>query len=172
MVQSPDTLLLERVLWKDIRVSLKGIKMKKLIISTFILLIAAPSFAAGIGYIDYEKVFANYQYAKTSAKEIEAQSAAIQQFLTKKEAEFNKLETPLQKKKFEESVQAELKAKEVAFNSFREKREEAVYTRIHAVTEKIRLEKGYDAILDSRSVFSGGQDVTDILIQKLNEHQR
>ena len=54
------------------------------------------------------------------------------------------------------------------FNSFREKREEQVYTRIHAVTEKIRLEKGLDAILDARSVFSGGIDITNDLIQKLN----
>ena len=62
----------------------------------------------------------------------------------------------------------ELKAKEDAFNLFREKREEQVYTRIHAVTEKIRLEKGLDAILDARSVFSGGVDITNDLIQKLN----
>ena len=46
--------------------------------------------------------------------------------------------------------------------------EEAVYSRIHAVSEKIRLEKGLDAILDERSVFSGGVDITDELIKKLN----
>ena len=65
-------------------------------------------------------------------------------------------------------MRVELNAKEDAFNSFREKREEQVYTRIHAVTEKIRLEKGLDAILDARSVFSGGVDITNDLIQKLN----
>ena len=85
-----------------------------------------------------------------------------------KEEEFNKIESAVQKKKFEDTVRVELKAKEDAFNSFREKREEQVYTRIHAVTEKIRLEKGLDAILDARSVFSGGIDITNDLIQKLN----
>ena len=85
-----------------------------------------------------------------------------------KEEEFNKIESAVQKKKFEDTVRVELKAKEEAFNSFREKREEQVYTRIHAVTEKIRLEKGLDAILDARSVFSGGIDITNDLIQKLN----
>ena len=54
------------------------------------------------------------------------------------------------------------------FNNFREKKEEEVYTRIHAVSEKIRLEKGLDAVLDARSVFSGGVDITDELIKKLN----
>ena len=87
-----------------------------------------------------------------------------------KENEFNKIESAVQKKKFEDTVRIELKAKEDAFNSFREKREEQVYTRIHAVTEKIRLEKGLDAILDARSVFSGGIDITNDLIQKLNSN--
>ena len=142
--------------------------MKKIfIIMSF--LITLPAFAGGIGYINYEKVAANYNYARNSVIEIESKAREIETFLKNKEVEFNKLETPLQKKKFQESVQAELKAKEDAFNKFREKREEDVYNRIHAVAEKIRLEKGYDVLLDQRGVFSGGNDITDILIQKLNQ---
>lgn len=135
------------------------------------LLITLPAFAGGIGYINYEKVSANYNFAKNSIIEIETKAREIDTFLKTKEIEFNKLETPLQKKKFQETVQAELKAKEDAFNKFREKREEEVYNRIHAVAEKIRLEKGYDVLLDARGVFSGGNDITDILIQKLNQNR-
>ncbi len=142
--------------------------MKKFLILLALFMIATPCFAGGIGYINYEKVAANYSYAKNSMKEIEAKSNEIRQYLINKEAEFNKIESPIQKKKFEESVQAELKTKEAAFNAFREKREEEVYTRIHAVAEKIRMEKGLDALFDARSVFSGGTDITDALIQKLN----
>lgn len=127
-----------------------------------------PVFAGGVGYIDYEKVAQNYHYAKTTMREIETKGNEIQQFLINKEREFDKIESPVQKKKFEESVRAELQTKELAFNDFRNKKEEDVYNRIHAVTEKIRLEKGLDAILDMRSVFSGGVDITDALIQKLN----
>ncbi len=124
--------------------------------------------AGGVGYVNYPKVIDNYQFAKTSMREIEAKGAEIEKYLQQKEAEFNKLTTPMQKQKFEASVQAELKVKEAAFNDFRNKKEEAVYTRIHAVSEKIRLAKGLDAILDSRSVFSGGVDITDELIKTLN----
>ena len=60
--------------------------------------------------------------------------------------------------------------KEAAFNSFREKKEEEVYSRIHAVAEKIRMEKDLDILLDARGVFSGGIDITDTLIQKLNQN--
>lgn len=146
-----------------------GNLMKKVLI-IICLLMTAPCFAGGVGYINYEKVAANYQFANNSMREIESKNNEIRQYLIKKEQEFSKIESPIQKKKFEETVQAELKTKEAAFNAFREKREEEVYTRIHAVAEKIRLEKGLDALLDARSVFSGGVDITNDLIKRLNQH--
>ena len=145
--------------------------MQRFLYVLLLLIICTPAFASGVGYVNYDKVVENYQYAKTSLREIETKNKEIQQFLITKEEEFNKIESAVQKKKFEDTVRVELKAKEDAFNSFREKREEQVYTRIHAVTEKIRLEKGLDAILDARSVFSGGVDITNDLIQKLNGNQ-
>ena len=142
--------------------------MKRFLILIMTLILSTPSFAAGVGYINYEKVAAEYQYAKSSMREIETKGREIEQYLKAKEAEFNKLETPLQKQKFQEMVQAELKTKENAFNDFRNKREEEVYRRIYAVAEKIRLEKGLDVLIDARGVFSGGIDISDALIQRLN----
>ena len=143
--------------------------MKKIITIIFLLTLTLPTFAGGVGYINYDKVVQNYQYAKNTLAQIETKNNEIKQYLMMKEAEFNKLESAVQKQKFEAMVQAELRTKEQAFNDFRERKEEDVYNRIHAVTEKIRLEKGLDAIIDSRSVFSGGVDITDTLIQLLNK---
>ena len=142
--------------------------MKKLVLLMTFAFLTAPCFAGGVGYVNYDKVIENYQFAKNTMRELETKSNEVQQYLMNKEKEFAQIESPVQKQKFEATVQAELKTKETAFNAFREKREEEVYTRIHAVTEKIRLERGLDAVLDSRSVFSGGVDITDALIQKLN----
>ena len=144
--------------------------MKKLILVLALLIISTPSFAAGVGYINYEKVASEYQFAKASLREIETKGREIEQYLKAKEIEFNKLETPLQKQKFQETVQAEMKTKEKAFNDFRNKREEQVYQRIYAVSEKIRLEKGLDVLIDARGVFSGGVDITDTVIQRLNSN--
>lgn len=143
--------------------------MKKFLLIIAIFLFSIPCFAGGVGYINYEKVAENYTFAKNSMKEFEVKSSEIKQYIAKKEQEFAKLETPLQKQKFEETVRAELKIKEDAFNKFRETREEEVYNKIHAVAEKIRLEKGLDVLLDARGVFSGGIDITDELIKKLNQ---
>lgn len=142
--------------------------MKNILIIVLLFILATPVFASGVGYINYDKVISNYQYAKNTLREIETKNDEIQKYLIKKEEEFGKIESPIQKKKFEETVRTELQAKEKAFNVFREKKEDDVYNRIHAVSEKIRLEKNLDAILDARSVFSGGIDITDDLIKKLN----
>ena len=141
--------------------------MKKVLILLGLLIIT-PCFAAGVGYINYEKVAANYTFAKKSIQEVEMKGREIEAYLKTKEVEFSKLETPLQKQQFQETVQAEMQVKEKAFNDFRAKREEEVYQRIHAVSEKIRLERQYDVLLDARCVFSGGNDITDELIKRLN----
>ena len=145
--------------------------MKRFLLLLSLLILCSPCYAGGVGYINYQKVVDNYTFAKTSMREIEAKGSEVQQYIRAKEIEFSKLETPIQKKKFQETVNAELQIKEKAFNEFREKREEQVYSRIHAVAEKIRLEKGLDVLLDQRGVFSGGIDITDALILKLNQNK-
>ena len=128
-----------------------------------------PVFAGGVGYIDYSKVLFNYQYAKIAMTEVENKGMEIEKYIEAKENAYNKTESAVQKKKIEDSVKNELPAKEQAFQEFKAKKEEDVFNRIHAVSEKIRMEKGLDAVLDIRSVFSGGVDITDDLIKKLNE---
>ena len=83
------------------------------------MILSLPCLANGVGYINYEKVASEYQFAKASMREIEIKGKEIEQYLKAKEIEFNKLETPLQKQKFQETVQNELKTKEEAFNDFR-----------------------------------------------------
>ena len=145
---------------------MKIIKLSLIIL--FSLLLAKPSFAGGVGYIDYNRVLLNYQYAKIAMTEVENKGIEIEKYIDAKENEYNNTESAVQKKKIEDSVKNELPAKEQAFQEFKAKKEEDVFNKIHAVSEKIRMEKGLDAIIDIRSVFSGGIDITDDLIKKLN----
>ena len=146
---------------------MKIIKFGIIVLSVFAMNCAV--FAGGVGYIDYGKVLLNYQYAKISMTEVENKGIEIEKYLENKENEYEKTESAVQKKKIEDSIRNEMPAKEKAFQEFKAKKEEDVFNRIHAVSEKIRMEKGLDAVLDIRSVFSGGVDITDDLIKKLNE---
>ena len=64
--------------------------MRRFLYVLLLLIICAPVFAGGVGYVNYDKVVENYQYAKTSLREIETKNNEIRQFLMKKEEEFNK----------------------------------------------------------------------------------
>ena len=65
-----------------------------MVIRVFLLLLLSclPVFAGGVGYVNYDKVVANYQFAKTSLREIETKNNEIQQYLLNKEKEFDKIE--------------------------------------------------------------------------------
>ena len=96
--------------------------MKKYLILLSLFLFTLPSFAGGVGYINYEKVVDNYNFAKTSMHEIQVKEREVSEYLKKKEEEFNKLETPIQRKKFEETVRAELQIKEKTFSNYVQKK--------------------------------------------------
>ena len=85
--------------------------MKKFLIVIFLFILTLPVKAGGVGYINYDKVVANYQFAKNILAQIETKNNEIKQYLMFKETEFNKLESAVQKQKFEAVVQAELRTK-------------------------------------------------------------
>lgn len=123
--------------------------------------------AGGVGYIDYAKVIDNYDYAKQVTKEVDAKGLEMQQFLVDKEKEYKALDTPLKKQTFEAKVAQEFKAKETAYVTLKNKREQEVYTKIKDAAKAVMVEQKLDAVMDVRGVFVGGVDITDSVIAKL-----
>ena len=54
--------------------------------------------AAGLGYIDYQKVSDAYPVAQQAIKEVDSKTLEIQQFMVDKEKQYKSLDTPLQKR--------------------------------------------------------------------------
>ena len=123
--------------------------------------------AGGVGYIDYTKVIDNYDYAKKVIKEVDAKGLEMQQYLVDKEKEYKALDTPLKKQSFEQKVAQEFKAKETAYITLKNKREQEVYTKIKEAAKAVMVEQKLDAIMDQRGVFVGGLDISDMVINKL-----
>ena len=123
--------------------------------------------AGGVGYIDYLKVIDNYDYAKKATKEVDAKGLEMQQYLADKEKEYKSLDTPLKKQTFEQKTAQEFKAKEQAYITLKNKREQEVYTKIREAAKAVMVEQKLDAIMDQRGVFVGGLDITDMVINKL-----
>ena len=130
-------------------------------------LLTAPAFAEGLGYINYEKVIANYDTAKSIAKELDAKGMELQQYLMDKEKEFKSIDTPVKKQAFKDIIANEYKAKEEAYIKYRVGKEKEVFTKIQNVAKIVMAEQKLDAVIDIKAVFCGGVDITDIVIERL-----
>lgn len=126
------------------------------------------AFAGGVGYIDYSKIQENYTFAKEAAKEVDAKSLELQQYLVDKEKQYKNLDTPLKKKNFEEKTAKDFQAKQDAFLKFKYEKEEAVYNKIKSAANEVLVEQKFDAIVDYRVIFVGGTDITNLVLNKLN----
>jgi Skp family chaperone for outer membrane proteins len=141
--------------------------MMKKILVTLAILAGMPTWAAGVGSIDYQKVQENYAFAKAAVKEVDVQTVALQQFMLDKEKQYKALDTPLKKQNFEAATAKEFKAKEEALMKLKAQKEEQVYNKIQTAAKQVLVEQKLDAILDYRVIFVGAVDVTDLVINKL-----
>jgi Skp family chaperone for outer membrane proteins len=129
---------------------------------------AGTASAQGVGYIDYAKVQDEYGYAKEAAKQVDAKSLELQQYLVDKEKQYKNLDTPLKKKNFEDKTSQEFKAKQEAFLKLKYDKEEEVYNKIRSAASEVLVEQQLDAIVDFRVIFVGGTDITNLVLNKLN----
>lgn len=135
------------------------------------LLLGLQANAAGVGYIDYQKVQENFPFAQQAVKEIDSKALEMQQFMVDKEKQYKNLDTPLKKQNFEEQTAREFKLKEDAYMRLKSQKEEQVYNKIQAATKQVLVEQRLDAIVDYRVIFVGGVDISDLVIQKLKNGQ-
>ncbi len=135
------------------------------------LLLGLKANAAGVGYIDYQKVQENFPFAQQAVKEVDSKALEMQQFMVDKEKQYKSLDTPLKKQNFEEQTAREFKLKEDAYMRLKAQKEEQVYNKIQAAAKQVLVDQRLDAIVDYRVIFVGGVDISDLVIQKLKSSQ-
>lgn len=144
-------------------------KKLKLAVMTLAILLFASNIASaeGIGYIDYQRVVESTPFARDAMKAIDAKALELQQYLVDKEKEYKAIDTPVQKKNFQDKVANDFKAKESAFLKQKVKSEDEIYNKIKEATKTIMVEHKLSAVISDRAVFVGGVDVTNLVIDKL-----
>lgn len=145
---------------------MKNLKLMTLLVMAG-LIFALKADAAGVGYINYQKVQENFAFAQQAVKEIDSKALEMQQYMVDKEKQYKSLDTPLKKQNFEEQTAREFKMKEDAYIKLKMQKEEQIYNKIQAATKQVLVEQKLDAIVDFRVIFVGGLDITDLVIQKL-----
>ncbi len=151
---------------------MKKLKLTALLMTAGLFLVLGnQANAAGVGYIDYQKVQDNFPFAQQAVKDIDAKALEMQQYMVDKEKQYKSLDTPLKKQNFEEQTAKEFRLKQDAYMKLKADKEEQVYNKIQAATKQVLVEQKLDAIVDYRVIFVGGVDISDLVIQKLKSGQ-
>ena len=121
--------------------------------------------AATIGYADFSKVLNDYKYARNAYKDIDNKKMELQQYIMDKEKQFKTIESPIQRKTFEEQIQKEFKVKEERIYNLIVQKEKEIKNNILAASKAVATAKKLDVY---GVVYAGGVDVTNDIIQHLN----
>ena len=124
--------------------------------------------ASTIGYADFDKVLSEYSFARNAYKEIDSKSAELRQYALDKDKQFKAIESPIQKKTFEDQVQKEFAAKAEKINTLTAQKEKTIRDNVLSACKSVAATKKLDAIVDSNVIYAGGVDVTNDIIQTLN----
>jgi len=146
---------------------MKTIKMMILALS-IMLVTNLTAMAETIAYANFKKIEAEYCYAKTSYKEIDNKVLELQQYVIDRDKQFKAIDSPIQKKNFEEKIQKEYKLKEDDVLKLKLQKEDEIYKNIMEATKTVAAAKNIDIVLDYRVVFTGGIDLSQDIIQYLN----
>lgn len=148
-------------------------KIKFLI--TALILMFATSLSANaytIGYADFQKVLTEYTYAKNAYKDIDNKLLELQQYAIDKDKQYKAIESPIQRKTFEEQIQREFKTKEDRIYDLKVSKEKEIRDNILNASKVVATNKKLDVILDYGVVYAGGVDVTNDIIQYLNAQKK
>ncbi len=150
--------------------------MKKIkVILTGLLIMAAANLTANattIGYADFQKVLSEYSFARSTYKDLDNKLLELQQYVIDKDKQFKTIESPIQRKTFEDQIQKEFKVKEDRIYDLKDQKEKIIRDNVLAASKAVAAAKKLDVILDYGVVYAGGVDVTNDIIQYLNTQKK
>ncbi|MCD7878368.1 MAG: OmpH family outer membrane protein [Candidatus Gastranaerophilales bacterium] len=148
-------------------------KLKLILTAVFTLFVFnLQANAATIGYADFQKVLSEYSFAKSAYKDIDNKLLELQQYAIDKDKQYKAIESPIQKKTFEDQIQKEFKTKEEKIYTLKEQKEKIIRDNVLAASKAVAAAKKLDVILDYAAVYAGGVDVTNDIIQYLNTQKK
>ncbi len=164
--------------------------MKKMlavmVVFVLILGVAGSSYALNIGYVDIKKVFNQYEGTKKAKAKLQGALEKEQKNIEAKKDELLKLKEDLEKKasvldkdkvrakqeelqsKYEKlqkeaiEIEQKLRAQEEELTS-------NIVGEIRTIVKKIAEEKKYDLVFEQNMLLYGGEDITYIVLKKMNE---
>lgn len=128
--------------------------------------------AETIGVVDLQRVFVAYNKTETARRDFEKKDKALQDELKKRqedvEAAQKKNAKPEKIQKMIAKIQEELRPKQEELIQLNNQLMTTIRTDIINATKKIAKNYGIDMVMDKQAVLSGGFDLTEFVIEDLN----
>lgn len=151
--------------------------MKRLVMAVVIVLsmmfVANIALAENsIGYVDLQKVFNTYDKTKAAQADIKEKERKLQRELETKQEEIEKARENKASdesiKKMIEEFEKDLEPKRAELLELREKLTVEIQNDIIEATKASAKELGIDVVLDKQVFITGGIDLTNLVVEKLN----
>ncbi len=128
--------------------------------------------AENIGFVDLKKVFDNYKETKIATERFEKKQAELRKELEKKQKQIEKAQDakkdPDVIRKLVEEIQEDLQPKREELMKLNNQLMAKIRTDIIRATNKVSKKYGVDLVLDKQAILTGGFDLTDFVIEDLN----
>ena len=147
------------------------IKLNYILIS--ILITISPLFADTFGYINMESVFTSAKMVKEFQNNMKDKQEDYEAFLKKQQKKITKAK---ESEKTDEEIKEIITGIEEAILPKRQEIaqleagfQQNLLTSIKRISKEVAKELGVDVVVDNRVVFYGGIDMTDLVLDKLNQ---
>lgn len=143
------------------------------ILAISILYFTGPVSAENIGFVDLQKVFVNYKETEKAREGFEVKQKELREELEEKQKTLEKAQKdnkkPEEIQKLVAEIQEELQPKQEELMKLNNQLMTSIRSDIISSTKKVAKEYGVDIVLDKQAILSGGFDLTDFVIEDLND---
>jgi len=149
--------------------------MKKLVLLALILMVgfSVNLKAETIGVVDLQKVFISYDETDKARKDFEKKQKELRDELEEKQKTLEKAQQDNKKpediQKLVEEIQEELQPKQEELIKLNNELMASIRADILRSARKVAKEYGIDMVIDKQAVLNGGFDLTDFVIEDLND---
>jgi outer membrane protein len=129
--------------------------------------------ATSIGYIDVQKVFKEYKATSSAQEQVSKEEEAFKKDFDDSQKQLSDAEKNNMKKeeleKLRKDLEDKLLPKRQSLIALNEKLTTELQAKILAATKDVAKKVGIDDVFDKQVVITGGVDLTEMVINKLNE---
>jgi outer membrane protein len=147
-----------------------------LVMVSFVTLVFGCTFAqaaTSIGYIDVQKVFKDYRETSKAQEQVAKQEEEFKKEFENSQKKLSDAEKSKMKKaeleKLRKELEEKLLPKRQSLIALNEKLTSELQSKILAATKDVTKKVGIDVVFDKQVIITGGVDLTEMVINKLNE---